>query len=298
MSKHKISFVGLGTKWWVSWQENSQVDSNISKVKVESKIKSIVSAFDANYSRFKEDSLIGRLNKERQLANPPQELLDMLEYGRVVYEVSNGDFNVGLAAEMERRGYDSRYSFQAKDGTAKRPQLNISMKKKLIKLGDETSIDLGGIGKGWLIDKIVNYLQGVGVEEIVVNAGGDIRADRSEEIEIGLENPLDLSQMIGTITLTRGAIGCSSTNRRRWVNQETGEVLTHLVVSSNTKKTVEKVAVFTYCDSALDADVYATALFVSDNFPKIATKAGVEYLVVFVDGTYVKSPNYPGKLFQ
>lgn len=85
----------------------------------------------------------------------------------------------------------------------------------LVKLGADTCINLGGIGKGFIVDKVAAYLESQGSLVYLVNAGGDLRArSSSHPWKIGIVNPLDESKFIGHIALKNGAVVSSGTYAR------------------------------------------------------------------------------------
>jgi thiamine biosynthesis lipoprotein len=50
-------------------------------------------------------------------------------------------------------------------------------------------VDLGGIAKGYAVDLAVRSLQGFGIENIVVNAGGDLRVAGPDSHDVRLRHP-------------------------------------------------------------------------------------------------------------
>lgn len=88
-----------------------------------------------------------------------------------------------------------------------------------ITLPTNTSLDLGGIGKGWTVDRAANTLRHFG--NFVVDAGGDIYAagtqDNGAPWTVGVEDPADHSRDIAVLAVRDQAVVTSTTSRRRWV---------------------------------------------------------------------------------
>lgn len=59
------------------------------------------------------------------------------------------------------------------------------------------SIDLGGLGKGWLIDKLSDLLRNEGYKEFLINGGGDMYVSSTEKQECYIEHPRDTELVIG-----------------------------------------------------------------------------------------------------
>ena len=88
-----------------------------------------------------------------------------------------------------------------------------------ITLPPNTGLDLGGIGKGWTVDRATNALRRF--NNFVVDAGGDIYAagtqDNGMPWTVGIEDPVDNSRDIAALAIHDQAIVTSTTRRRRWL---------------------------------------------------------------------------------
>jgi thiamine biosynthesis lipoprotein len=73
-------------------------------------------------------------------------------------------------------------------------------------------LDLGGIAKGYAVDRAIDVLKGFGVQSALVNAGGDLRHLGAEAVEIGLRDPADPSRLLGSIALHDRALASSASS--------------------------------------------------------------------------------------
>jgi thiamine biosynthesis lipoprotein len=73
-------------------------------------------------------------------------------------------------------------------------------------------IDLGGIAKGYAVDRAIDMLVRLGVRSALVNAGGDLRHVGNASAEIHLRDPADPSQRAASITLANTALASSATS--------------------------------------------------------------------------------------
>jgi FAD:protein FMN transferase len=71
-------------------------------------------------------------------------------------------------------------------------------------------IDLSGIAKGFAVDAAVECLQALGLENVVVNAGGDLRVSGPQQQEVRLRNPAAPSQHAHTVLLRNAALATSA----------------------------------------------------------------------------------------
>jgi thiamine biosynthesis lipoprotein len=116
-------------------------------------------------------------------------------------------------------------------------------------------VDLGGYGKGWLIDKLANDLKEHSIDHFLVNGGGDMYAtsDASgEAIAIYLEHPTEVGKYLIETKLKNQGFAASSPFKRRWKSGD--KTYTHVVAISD----VPEIATFVKADTATDADAFAT----------------------------------------
>ena len=252
MPKPNIEFESLGTHWWIEVLD-TKPDADI-----ERRILHRVRAFHDDYSRFIPDSFIGRLNATKVLKQPPKELIDMLIFAREMFTASEGIFNISVSSTLGKLGY----------GTAgAKTQIDSSLWEHVVITSDEITIpgdveiDLGGFGKGWIIDEIGEILHRNGRPHFVINGGGDILVSSPIPIEITLEHPLDSTLMIGSTMITRGALGVSSTKKRVW---KQGDVTYHHIIDPRIEAPSESEisATFVRAERALIADTLATVLLI------------------------------------
>jgi FAD:protein FMN transferase len=77
----------------------------------------------------------------------------------------------------------------------------------------DVNIDLGGIAKGYGVDRAVAALRERGVEHALVAAGGDIyalgRSPSGEPWQIGIQSPFDKDALVGSLPFENAAISTS-----------------------------------------------------------------------------------------
>jgi thiamine biosynthesis lipoprotein len=74
----------------------------------------------------------------------------------------------------------------------------------------ELNVDLGGIAKGFAVDRAVDVLKQHGVENGIVNAGGDIRVFGSASHKVHLRNPKSPEQFCAILIVRNRAIATSA----------------------------------------------------------------------------------------
>jgi thiamine biosynthesis lipoprotein len=163
------------------------------------------------------ESDVSRLNREACLR--PVEVhsstLEVLHQAAEISAATEGCFDISVGAELVDRGLlpEPSETNPAFDGRWQDIQVRSDGRIAFLR---PLWIDLGGIAKGYAVDRAMSILVARGVHAALVNAGGDIRVigDRPEVIRLDLETP---TGEVALIELENGSIASSMGNgRRRW----------------------------------------------------------------------------------
>jgi thiamine biosynthesis lipoprotein len=122
-------------------------------------------------------------------------------------------------------------------------------------------VDLGGLVKGWAVDRAARHLNPAG--NWVINAGGDLLA-RGEGPDgagwlVGVEDPFRRQHDIATLSIRDAAVATSSTMRRRWTTTD-GEA--HHLIDPRTGRPSKSdlVSATVVAETALRAEALAKQL--------------------------------------
>lgn len=128
----------------------------------------------------------------------------------------------------------------------------------------DIQIDLGGIGKGYAVDRAVTALKTRGIDRALVNVGGDLyamgRAPSGDPWKIGIRSPMDPSKLAGTLELADGAVATSGDYLQFF--QHDGRRYHHIldpVTAMPRHSTTHSVSVT--AGTTMAADAAATAVF-------------------------------------
>lgn len=248
----RFTFDGLGTTWWV---ELLGFATTFPKA-LSDQLTTMTALFDDTYSRFHDETLIGQLNVYKRLSHPPDELLEMLRYARKMHSQTDGVFDISVGGALQRLGYGDTSTAQS---TVPNFWSEAKLSRDEIVIPRESAIDLGGFGKGWLLDKMARLLEQRGYPHYLINGGGDIVVSAAEPIELGLEHPYDSSKVIGTTKIQHGALAVSSTMKRRW--DKDGTTYNHIIDPTDDTVTNSPIIVsYVKGETALITDTLATIL--------------------------------------
>jgi thiamine biosynthesis lipoprotein len=141
---------------------------------------------DETMSRFRPDSDIGRLNAARGAVRVGAPTAEVLAAALRWRDASDGQFDPCLGGSL------------ALDGA---------------RANAEGRVDLGGIAKGFAVDRAVDALRRHGIAQALVNAGGDLFAlgasENGDPWRIGVRDPHDPRRIATTLEVADRAVATS-----------------------------------------------------------------------------------------
>ncbi len=170
-----------------------------------------------------------------------------------------GDIQWGRGGRLPHEG-----EIQQALAKVKYKQIVLNQQKKTVFLERQGArLDLGGIAKGYVVDHGLDWLNGKGIQNILINAGGDIRASGNKQHpvwRVGLQDPFEKGKLLGVFLIESGAIVTSGTYERFF---EAGEKKYSHILNPDTGHPVTGlVSATVWADKAAFADALATALMV------------------------------------
>ncbi len=130
---------------------------------------------------------------------------------------------------------------------------------------DGMSINLGGIAKGYIVDKAILHLKKRGIRSALINAGGDIyclgKKDNGEKWNVGIRHPSKKNAVIGTLALADKAVATSGDYEKFFMLNE--KRFSHIInpkIGYPVNNRVIQVTIV--ADTCIEADALATALMV------------------------------------
>jgi thiamine biosynthesis lipoprotein len=160
--------------------------------------------------------------------------------------------------------------------------------------------DLGGMGKGWTVDRTADLLHGQG--PYLVNAGGDLYAAGKPDGKHGwtlyLEHPWQPQCWIAQVELADAALATSTVTKRRW--RQDGIARHHLIDPRNGRPAqTDVLAVSTIAKRTAVAEVLAKAallLGADDGLDYLAHMPDVDGLLVRSDGKVLYTAGFEARL--
>ena len=267
-------------------------------------------AFDEIYyvdglmDSYDNQSELGILNERGILNNANPDLIYVLEKSKYYSEVSGGAFDVTIKPILDL--WKIKYS---PGGTFAPPlpeeinetlQLvnysNIRIEDGNITLEPNMSIVLGGVAKGYSVDKAIESLKLNGIENGFVNAGGDGRfigfKEKDTPWRVGLQNPNKTEDVVTIINVHDMAVATSGNYERYFSESAKVSHISDPRTGYSSEKLISSTII---ANTAMEADALATAVFVlgeAEGIEMVEKLDGVECLIITADKRIIRSSGF------
>lgn len=224
------------------------------------------------------DALLDRKNtvsevyniNRKKIENISWEMNSVLSAAQEISKRTDGAFDITIAPVMDAWGfYDGEFKVPS-DDELKAAMRGVGYKKilmedSMIEMPPDTSIDLGGIGKGYASDRVVELLHSSGITSAVISLGGNVHAigkrKDGNNFNIGITDPHNKEQVIGIIQVSDKAVVASGGYQRYF---ESGGKTYHHIIDSKTGVSAASglASVTIVADKGILADGLSTAIYV------------------------------------
>lgn len=263
--QHNEGFM-YGTVYHVTYQHDKDLQQNI-----EAEMKKV----DDALSTFNPNSIISKINQ-----NKPVELNDMFKdvftMSEEISKETHGAFDITVAPMVNAWGFGFKSGVSPTRHTIDSLKTIVGYEKvklksgRIVKQDPRIMLDCSAIAKGYGVDIVANYLRKEGVENFIVEIGGEIVSSGISEKrlpwKIGVTKPVDdsvsQSQELQTVlNVTNKAMATSGNYRNFYykngkkyahtIDPKTGYPVQHGILSATV-----------LADRCAIADAYATSFMV------------------------------------
>ena len=268
-------------------------------------VEEVLQEVDRQMSTYRADSVLNRLNQAElnQAVAVDSELFFVLQRSEAIASQSGGAFDHTVG------GLVSLWGFGPEGTVTTRPDQD-ELQRRLEQVGyhfvildaqaqtamrtSDVFVDLSGIAKGYGVDVVSAYLSEQGIDNHLVNIGGDLYAKGTRTSEdlwrVGIEAPNDQRQVIQQILPVTNTAMVSSGDYRNYFEYE-GVRYSHTIDPTTGTPIAHHLASTTVlADNATDADGYASAIMVlgPERGLQFANQHAIAaFLIVRQEGGYV-----------
>jgi thiamine biosynthesis lipoprotein len=230
-----------------------------------------VERLEALFSDYRDSSEVSRINRREMVALSPETRF-LLERAQQVCRETGGAFDVSLGPIKRLWGFGD-------DDTPHVPD-SLEIRKLLEHVGcdvygfdeagrfawhdTEARIDLGGIAQGFVAACLAETLRARGIERFLINISGDIVVGGERPgggpWRLGVQNPRQTDSLIARFPMRWKSVTTSGDYEQYFVAN--GQRYHHLFDPATGYPARRSTSVSVFSNDPVDADCYATALFV------------------------------------
>jgi thiamine biosynthesis lipoprotein len=221
-----------------------------------------IKRIEDEFSKFKKDSEVAKINLNNS-AEVSDECIYLIKESIKYRDITDGAFDITRSSG------------------------EISILGNTVKLGKGVNIDLGGIAKGYAVDKVADLLRKNNIKKAMINLGGNLYLvgfpPGKNSWSVGVKNPENPEKLTGRIVLNKEAGISTSANYERPGH----------IVNPKTGKSADSVlGVTIVASTAMEADALSTGVFVlgrEKGMELIEKLPEVEGIIIDKNGAFVSS---------
>lgn len=243
-------------------------------------VDSILEVIDISMSAYRDDSLISKINKGEELV-VDNHFENVFLASQQIWKESSGLFDPTVGVLVDAWGFgrlekhqkpsqntiDSLLQFVGFD------KVKMDSNGIIHKDNPQIYFDFNAIAQGYSVDVLSKYLKSKGVENFIVEVGGEMYVSGKNILTntlwtIGIDNPLQQKEegkrtLIAVIQLSDKGMATSGNYRKVWEDETTGEKYVHTInPKTGYTQLSDVLSVTVIADNAMQADGYATAFMV------------------------------------
>ena len=263
-----------------------------------------IERIEKKISSWDQNSETSRINEKagEEAVVVSTELISLIERSKKVSELSAGAFDISYASMDRVWKFDGSMTTLPEKEVIERSVEKVNYKDIIPDLAKSTvflkkkgmKIGFGGIGKGYAANRTKNVLQRLGIENGVVNAGGDLTAwgkkANGKKWDIAIADPESPGRHLAWLEINDGAV-VTSGNYERFAMID-GVRYAHIINPKTGYPVTGLKSVTILCPDAELADALATAVFVkgiTEGLELINQLNGIEALLVTDEDELVES---------
>ena len=265
------------------------------------KVDSTITAINQSMSTYIPTSDISKINKG-SVIKVDHMFQENFMKSKEIYEITNGYFDptVGLLVNYYGLGPE-KYNLEVNDANTDSlmqyvgfNKVKLDQQQQIIKSHPSVFLDFNAIAKGYAVDRIGVLLEQLGINNYIIDIGGEILAkgtnlERDGSWKVGIDRPSEGNTERAydyILSLNNKAIATSG-NYRKFNEEESGEKYVHTInpkTGQSEKSDILSASVI--ANDCMTADAFATA-FMSMGFERSLEVFNglddIEVLFIYID---------------
>jgi thiamine biosynthesis lipoprotein len=248
-------------------------------------------------SAYRDDSELAKVNRAsgvKPVVVSPA-LVNILEISREYSRKTDGAFDVTIGPVLRLWGFYRNKGYLPADSELLKAVSRVGWQNLAIDKKSSTvfltnrgmALDLGAIAKGYAVDRAAGRLKEIGIENAMINAGGNLYAIGDKDgtgWNIGIRHP-ERDDIFTTLHIQNMAVATSGCYERFF--DLAGRRFCH-IIDAHTGRPIDNgiLSVTIIAPTATDADAMSTSTMLlgpDDGFLLLEKSAGIEGLILFRD---------------
>lgn len=267
----------------------------------QAEIDSVFQVVNQSMSTYIPTSDISKINQGDSTIVVDEMFQEVFRISSEVYSASDGYFDptIGVLAnawgfgpeekmELDSLRVDSLLQYVGWD------KVKMDVDGTIKKTNPSIRFDFNAVAKGYAIDRLGALLNAKGVENYLVEVGGEVLTKGKNLISgkqwtVGIDDPQTETgrQLKRIVSLENLAMASSGNYRKFWVDAETGEKYVHTIdPKTGYTKNSKVLATSVVAKTCAEADAYATALMamdLEDSKTLLETRSLLDAYIIFLD---------------
>ncbi len=228
--------------------------------------------YEQLFSRTIDTSDVSKINQSQgNYVEVDKDTLELIQYGLKYSELSNGKFDITIGALSDLWDFKNNEGTIPEETKIRRIVSHIDYHSVAIQDGKvaltdpDAMLDLGGIAKGYIADKMKEYLVSQGVSSGTINLGGNVLVIGSKPdgspYSIGVQKPFDEANTpLAVLEISDQTVVSSGVYERYF---EKNGNLYHHIFDTETGYPIENhlYGVTIICKNSVDGDGLSTSCF-------------------------------------
>ncbi|MEN8303445.1 MAG: FAD:protein FMN transferase [Campylobacterota bacterium] len=251
----------------------------------------IISEVESSISSYDKQSQIYRLNRDKK-SSIDATTYEALRLSREYYEKSDGYFDITIGSitkDLYRFGEEERVATSRELKNAVVNFNGLSFNKNKARLEKGVKVDLGGMGKGFGVDKAADYFRKQMLKNVTISASGDIRCLGLCHIDV--QNPFGEGILAAFETLQEDMGVSTSGNYNRYVESLRNNHLIDPKSKASQDKFISITLISKMPSSHLDAFATTASVMPTEEAYEFLDSLKLAYIVLQSDMELVVSQN-------
>lgn len=251
------------TEYHVTYESDRQLDDSI---------QSVLARVDMSASKYNKNSLLTKINDNKTTA-ADDILVRLYEKSGEVYRASGGAFDPTVSPLANVWGFGLNSGLTPDDATIDSIKAFVGFDKtkmvngSIVKADNRTTFDFNSIAKGLACDEVGRMLARNGVENYIVEIGGEIAVqghnDNGEKWRISVDKPIESADTVihkSAFVVELGSGGVATSGNYRNFKIVGGKKVAHTINPHTGKPEMTNLlSVTIVANDCMTADAYATA---------------------------------------